>query len=381
VAFSVQNGLGLRLLVLQPTPFCNIDCSYCYLSGRQSIATMSLETLDQASRLVFESPRLERRLEVAWHGGEPLVVRLAWYERAFELMERRRPPGLELKHRFQTNGILLDKNWARFFAQTGARVGLSIDGPAELHDANRRTRQGRGTHESVMRAANILREQAVPFHVITVLTECALDAPEELFQFYVRNGINEVGFNIEEIEGANETSSLERADVEERFRSFLKRFFDLVWASPRLLKVRELENMLGMLLLNEPTVDEQNIPFAIVSVGVDGAISTFSPELLGARHPRFGGFSFGKVAARNLSDCEKEPLFQEIANEIQTGVEACRLNCRYFRWCGGGAPANKLYETGRFDATETLHCRLTRQILLDEALGQLEARATPANRE
>ncbi len=100
-----QNGPGLRLLVLQPTPFCNIDCSYCYLSGRKSRAIMSLETLDSACRQVFESPLLRSHLEVAWHGGEPLVVPLEWYENALELMGDLRPSGLTLRHRFQTNGL------------------------------------------------------------------------------------------------------------------------------------------------------------------------------------------------------------------------------------------------------------------------------------
>jgi uncharacterized protein len=132
----------LGLLVLQLTPFCNIDCSYCYLSNRQSTARMSLETLALICRRVFESPRLGRQLEVAWHGGEPLVVPLAWYEDAVALMAERRPASLQLTHRFQSNGVLLNEDWVRFFARTEARVGLSIDGPADLHDANRRTRRG-----------------------------------------------------------------------------------------------------------------------------------------------------------------------------------------------------------------------------------------------
>jgi uncharacterized protein len=364
--------LGLRLLVLQPTPFCNIDCAYCYLSERQSTAAMSLETLDQACTLVFDSGLLGRRLDVAWHGGEPLVVPLEWYEKAFELMENRRPAALELKHRFQTNGLLVDEAWARFFARTKTRVGLSIDGPAELHDANRRTRRGAGTHQGAMRAVRALQAQDVACHVITVLTERALDAPEELFDFYLANGIGEVGFNIEEIEGAHASSSLSGAETEQSFKRFIKRFFDLVYRSPGLLKVRELESMLGMLLLAGPVVDEQNVPFAVVSVSVDGAISTFSPELSGARHKRFNGFAFGSVGSHRLSDIAHEPSFLTINNEIQAGVGACERTCSYFRWCGGGAPANKLFETGRFDSTETMHCRLTRKIIFDEVLQGLE---------
>jgi uncharacterized protein len=364
----------LRLLVLQPTPFCNIDCSYCYLFDRRSAATMSLATLDLACRRVFESPNLDVQLEVSWHGGEPLTVPLSWYEEAIALMAERRPPLLALKHRFQTNGLLLDNDWARFFARTQARIGLSIDGPADLHDANRRTRGGRGTHERVMRAVRLLQELGLEFHVITVLTEKSLDDPDRLFDFYVQNGIKDVGFNIEEIEGACPRSSLARDGVEVRFRKFIRRFFDLAWDRPGLLKVRELESTLGLLLSGISARDEQNLPFAILSVGHDGSISTFSPEMLGAHHPRFGGFAFGHVATQRVFDIEQAPLFQEINSEIRRGVEKCKRSCEYFRWCGGGAPANKLFETGRFDATETLHCRLTRQVVLDEAISGIEAR-------
>jgi uncharacterized protein len=365
----------LRLLVLQPTPFCNIDCSYCYLAKRRSSARMSLDTLALACRRAFESPFLDRHLEVAWHGGEPLAVPLAWYEEAIALMDQRRPTGLELTHCFQTNGLLLNEAWARFFARTGARIGLSIDGPADLHDANRRTRRGHGTHAGVMRAVRLLQEHDLEFHVITVLTERALDDPDRLFDFFVQHGIREVGLNIEEIEGVHGSSSLARTGAEAKFRQFVRRFFERAWQSPGLLKVRELENTIGHLLSDEPVRDEQNLPFAVVSISHDGAISTFSPELLDARHPRFGGFAFGHVATQRLSDIEDAPLFQRINSEIRRGIEACESGCRYFRWCGGGAPANKLFETGSFEAGETMHCRMARQIVLDEALAGIEARS------
>jgi uncharacterized protein len=378
---AAPNGTGvdpseprLRLLVLQPTPFCNIDCSYCYLPDRTSRARMSLATLDLVCRRVFESARLDRKLEVAWHGGEPLAVPLAWYEDALALMAERRPATLQLEHCFQTNGLLLDQDWARFFARTGAKVGLSIDGPADLHDAHRRTRRGRGTHDKAMRAVRVLQEEGLPFHVITVLTEPVLEHPDRLFDFYVANGIREVGFNIEEIEGVNTGSSLAGCGVETKFRQFIKRFFELVWAVPGQLKVRELESALALLLSDEPARDEQNMPFAIVSVGYDGTMSTFSPELLGMRHTRFDGFAFGHVATHRLADLEHAALYRTISGEIRRGVEACQRECRYFRWCGGGAPANKLFETGRFDATETMHCRLTRQVVLNETIAEIEAR-------
>jgi len=366
--------LRLRLLVLQPTPFCNIDCSYCYLANRRVAARMSLDTLALACQRVFESRLFDRQLDVAWHAGEPLAVPLAWYEDAFALMEERRPPALALTHCFQTNGLLLTDAWARFFARTQARIGLSIDGPADLHDAHRRTRAGYGTHARAMQAMRLLQDHGLDFHVITVLTERAIEDPDRLFDFYAQNGIRQIGFNIEEIEGVNAASSLARVGVEAKFRKFIRRFFERAWESPGVVKVRELESTIGHLLASEPVVDEQNLPFAVLSISHDGKVSTFSPELLDARHARFGDFALGHVGNGPLSDIENAPQFHRISSEIRRGVEACKRSCAYYRWCGGGAPANKLFETGRFDAGETMHCRLTRQIMLDETLAGLEAR-------
>jgi len=365
----------LRLLMLQPTPFCNIDCSYCYLPDRKNSARMELTTVELACRRAFESDFLAPQLEIAWHGGEPLVVPMSWYQSAIALIGRLSPSGLHLTHSFQSNGLLLDANWVRFLAGLGAKVGLSIDGPADFHDGRRRTRQGRGTHAGAMRAVRLLRDHNIDFHVITVLTEPALAEPDRLFDFYVQNGIEQVGFNVEEIEGVHRTSSMAGDGIESRFRNFVERFYERVSDAPELLKVREFENTIGLLLAEEPAFDEQNLPFVVVSVAHDGAFSTFSPELLGTRDKRFAGFTIGHVATDSLAAAARGARFKAINDEVRRGVKACERSCRYFRWCGGGAPSNKLFETGRFDTTETMHCRLTRQIMLDEVIAGIESRA------
>lgn len=376
-ASPLNRTMPLRLIVLQPTPFCNIDCSYCYLPERRSRRRMSMTVLETAMADIFASLPVAPQLDIAWHAGEPLVLPIAWYEDALPRIARHVPPGVALTHRFQTNGLLLDDAWAGFLGRIGARVGLSVDGPADLHDRHRRTRRGGGTHAGAMRGLSRLRAHRVPFHVLTVLTDAALDAPERLFEFYLRHGIREVGFNVEEVEGAHGTSSLAGAAAEARFRSFLSRFLRLVWAAPGALRLREVDATLDALRAEGGSVDEQNQPFAILSVGADGTLSTFSPELLGTRHPRFMGFAFGRAGPGAVAAMRHDTAFADVAREIAAGVAACAEGCPYFRWCGGGAPANKLFETGRFDATETMHCRLTRQAVLDEVLAQLEAHAGP----
>src|SRR5579863_7960338 len=101
----------VRLLVVQPTPFCNIDCSYCYLPGRSSRATVSDGTLENLFAKLFASGWVRRRVDVVWHAGEPTVLPIEFYRHAFAIIERHRPYDLEVIHGMQTNGTLLNAEW------------------------------------------------------------------------------------------------------------------------------------------------------------------------------------------------------------------------------------------------------------------------------
>jgi uncharacterized protein len=374
MATAASGSPTIDLLILQPTPFCNIDCRYCYLSSRSSRKRMSWATLERTMECVFDSPFVDRQLSVVWHAGEPLVLPVAYYEEAFERIARMTPLGLEVDHNIQTNGLLIDDHWIDLFERSGVRVGLSIDGPRHLHDANRVTRRGAGTHDDVMRAVARLNERSFDFHVITVLTVASLDAPDALYEFYTAAGIRRVGFNIEEIEGANARSSLDVPETPERLRRFLERFLELTHLNPGGLFVREFEGAVGAILHGHEARfgNSQTEPLRILSVDVDGNLSTFSPELLGVDHPRYGEFAFGNVHGTTLEAVLGDRRLQEIRAAIDQGVEQCRATCDYFEVCRGGAPANKLFETGRLDSTETLYCRLNKQVVIDVVLADLE---------
>src|SRR5271167_1840559 len=104
----------LELLVIQPTPFCNINCSYCYLPDRQSTRRMSPDTLDQTFRWVFASGLVREPFTLLWHAGEPLVVPVSFYENAIRLLEQHNTSGVTVYHTFQTNATLIDANWCDF---------------------------------------------------------------------------------------------------------------------------------------------------------------------------------------------------------------------------------------------------------------------------
>jgi len=374
----------LDLLVVQPTPFCNLDCSYCYLPDRERTERMAVPTLEALFRWVFASDLVRAPFTVVWHAGEPMVLRPDFYEEAFAIAARHNVDGVPLVHSFQTNATLVDAVWCDFLKAHPVQVGVSVDGPAFLHDRYRVTRRGAGTHDRVMRGIRRLRDNGISFHVITVLTQDSLDYPDELYDFYIDEGIERVGFNVEEIEGPHRESSLAGAETGPRFRRFLARFLDLAAEGPAPLQVRELDSMRRAIVAagtDAPVCTEETTPFAIVSVDWQGNLSTFSPELLGLRNERYGDFSLGNVTTDPFAVVANSPRLAAIRRDIADGIERCRQTCAYFRFCGGGAPVNKLCETGSFVATETLFCRLNRQAWVDVVLDRLERPrpvATPA---
>src|SRR5262245_11425453 len=372
----------LELLVLQPTPFCNINCSYCYLPDRQSTRRMSPDTLDRTFRWVFESGLAREPFTLLWHAGEPLVLPVPFYETATDLLCRRNVGNVPILQSFQTNATLLDAGWCDFLRRPGVHLGVSVDGPDFLHDRYRRTRQGRGTLDRVLRGIHLLHEHGIPFEVITVLTADSLDYPDELFDFYRENGIVSVGFNVEEIEGPHLTSSLQRAGTPERFRRFLARFLTLARSAEPPLLVREFETsaaaLLGARRCGPGSRTQENKPWAIVNVDCEGKFSTFSPELLGVTSLAHGDFALGNVATDPLEAVLASPRFRRLEDEIGRGVEMCRESCSYYPFCRGGPPGNKYVENGTFASTETLFCRLHKKICIDVTLELLEQGAKAA---
>src|SRR5262249_3132255 len=168
----------LELLVLQPTPFCNLDCSYCYLPNRQSTRRMSPDTLEQAFHWVFSSGLARQPFTLLWHAGEPLVLPLSFYETAAVLLQRHNVANVPVLQSFQTNATLLDADWCAFLRRPDVHLGVSVDGPDFLHDRHRRTRQGRGTLDRVEQGIHLLHEHGVHFEVITVLTADSPDCPD-----------------------------------------------------------------------------------------------------------------------------------------------------------------------------------------------------------
>jgi uncharacterized protein len=365
----------IQLLVVQPTPFCNINCRYCYLADRGNKSVVSFETLKNLFTQVFASGWAEEVLSVVWHAGEPLVLPVAFYRDAFAMIDALKPAGLPIKHSFQTNGTLIDDAWCDFIAEAEISVGVSIDGPRHLHDRNRVTRSGRGTFDKTIAGVRRLKQHGLPFHVISVLTAASLAVPEEMFDFYLAEGIEHVCFNVEESEGEHRSESFAEAGIEDAYYRFLSEFWRLAAANPgRIQFIREIDDIQRNILRPNGAsfLNQLATPFAIVSMDWTGNIATFSPELLGLKNALYDDFVLGNINRDRLVDLAERPLLARMTADIDAGIGVCRESCEYFSVCGGGEPVNKLFENGSFATAETTYCRMTKMRATDLVLDRLE---------
>lgn len=167
---------------------CNIDCDYCFylhktdLLAHQPHARMSDETLEQYIKQYIESQTGDEVI-FSWQGGEPTLMGLDFYKRVVALQKQYAKPNQKIENDLQTNGIALDDDWVAFLKEEYFHVGLSIDGPQELHDLYRKTKNGKPTFDYVMTAAKRLVDADIPFAALCVVNRANAKHPKEVYRF------------------------------------------------------------------------------------------------------------------------------------------------------------------------------------------------------
>jgi uncharacterized protein len=176
-------------LLAKPTgAICNLDCTYCFFLSKEllypgSRFRMAEELLERYLSQLIEAHAGAREVIVAWQGGEPTLMGLEFFQRAVELADRYRRKGQKIIHTIQTNGTLLDDSWGAFFAEKGFLVGLSIDGPAELHDAYRVDKGGKGSFDRVMAGLATLQRHGVDWNALCTVHAANQDFGRAIYRF------------------------------------------------------------------------------------------------------------------------------------------------------------------------------------------------------
>nr|MDT0659890.1 cyclophane-forming radical SAM peptide maturase AmcB [Micromonospora sp. DSM 115978] len=346
-------------VVMQPTTLCNLDCAYCYLPLRAVDRRMPVPVAEAVAAAV-NGWSIGRRFSVVWHGGEPLA---AGREHLAALLA---PFDGAVEHHVQTNATLIDDRWCDFLTAHQVRVSVSVDGPRE-RNGDRLTRGGRPSYDRILRGVAALRRHGIAFSALCVVSRPAPGVAAELYDYFLDLGCDVLGVNIEETEGVNTRANAHPADDVRSFWAELT----AAWRRDPRIHVREVEWSLryaGAVLAGtaDQVLPRQLDP--IPTIGHDGSVVLLSPELAGFSDPAYGDFSSGNVLATPLPRILAAATTDPWVAEFLTGVEACRSRCSYFGFCGGGHAANRFFEHGRLDGTETNHCRNSKIRLLEGVL-------------
>jgi uncharacterized protein len=384
-----EPGKPLTLVVVQPTSLCNLNCTYCYVPDRKNATLITDSMLDAIFRTTVGSPLSKtRRFEFLWHAGEPLTAGIHFFQRAMDICEAYKTAGETVVHSIQTNGVLINQEWIDFFKKYNFKIGVSIDGPAFLHNANRKTWGGKDTLDKALRGYRMCLENELNPAVLAVLTKDSLDYPDEILEFFVENEIWSFGFNAEEVENMHQVTSYGSTNADppqwlrDKYREFFSRLFDLWWPLRYAISIREFRDITYGIRRKYKLPDhfrrpDETAELGIVTIQKNGDITTFSPELAGAKSTEYRDFVVGNILQiQSLEEIKHHPIYKKLHSEIDNGRRLCAQSCLYFDFCGSAFVSNRYFETGRFDGAESTSCILQRKIVASVVIEKLQHMST-----
>src|ERR1039458_2084871 len=183
----INAGHGFHVLTKPIGPICNLDCRYCFYLEKEKLYPnerqwrMSDEVLEEYIRQYIQDQPMPE-INFAWQGGEPTLLGVEFFRKVVGLQQKY-AGGRKISNALQTNGTLLDNEWCEFLAAHKFLIGLSIDGPRELHDQYRVDKRQKPTFDAVMRGLELLRKHKVDFNTLTVVNRANSQQPLEVYRF------------------------------------------------------------------------------------------------------------------------------------------------------------------------------------------------------
>lgn len=166
---------------------CNLNCNYCFYKEKSEAGSlMKKDILERLTRLyIEEQPQGCKEVQFVWQGGEPMLADIDFYQHALQLQQKYRRPGMAITNAIQTNGTLIDESWATFLQKHNFLVGLSVDGPAALHDAARIDYSGKGSHDQVLSGYRQLQEKGVTTNILCVVQPFNIAYGADIYRYFV----------------------------------------------------------------------------------------------------------------------------------------------------------------------------------------------------
>lgn len=187
---SFQNWAptSFQVMVKPRGPICNLDCTYCYFLSKEQMYPdspfkMTDDLLGKFTRQYIRAQRAQQ-VSFVWQGGEPTLMGLNFFQKAIEYQTKYQRPGMRVENAFQTNGTLLDDDWCRFFKENDFLIGISMDGPEQLHNMYRKDKGGADTSDAVLRGLALLQKHDVDFNILCAVHAANVEHPLEIYQYF-----------------------------------------------------------------------------------------------------------------------------------------------------------------------------------------------------
>jgi len=315
---------------------------------------MSDEVLEAYIRQLLEAHPFPQ-VTVAWQGGEPTLMGVDFFKSAVELQKKYGSTGRQVSNTLQTNGVLLDDEWCRFFRENKFLLGVSIDGPKEFHDRYRLDRSGKGTFDKVIRGIKTCQKYDVQFSALVLLNNYNVRQPDTLFDFCIENELTFLQF-IPCIENDPVTGGpAEFSITPQQYGDFLCRLFDLWYDyGPEKLNIREFDSLVTHYAMGKHTIctySKQCAGFVVIEHTGDAFCCEFFVE------PQW---RLGNILETHLEKLATDGKKRTFARNKEKLCDKC-LVCRHLDICRGGCMKDRARLSRQGDRSESYFCESYRQ--------------------
>lgn len=340
---------AVNVLIKPASSACNMRCAYCFYRDeaerREQAFTGMLSREGMEKVICAAMEYAEGMCTFAFQGGEPTLAGLDFYRDVVQLEKKHQKPGVRICNTIQTNGYGVDDQWACFFAENRFLVGLSLDGPADIHNLNRVDPAGKGTFNAVMRAARLLDKRRAEYNILCVVTGRNARSITQIYNFFKKQDFRWLQF-IPCLEPMEQERGREKYHLSpEDYGEFLIRLFDLWYADlrrGRYVSIRHLDNWLSILLGERPESCAMTGRCSVQFV-VEGDGGVYPCDFYVTDEWRLG--TVGQETFAQMNSCETARRFITASLEVP---EACRA-CEFYPLCRNGCRRDRLTAEDRLD--------------------------------
>jgi uncharacterized protein len=363
-------------LIVKGTRLCNLRCTYCHDWRAGPEQTMSFPIMARMIAAALRDPEHDS-VQFIWHGGETMVLPISFYQRALVLQSLFRRPGQIVSNAIQTNGTRLTTDWVQFLRENRFAVGLSLDGPPEVHDRYRRYASGRPSFGDVAQGIRLLQEHGVPFVVLMVIDEAALElGPDAVFDFFLQYGIKSYGLIA--AKPTNQPDAAPGTPTEHytspvKMTAFLARLYDR-WREhgDPTIRIRDL-----MAIRNR--LAGEGAGFCTLTGGCLGRYYLIETNGDVAHCDLFLGdprYTLGNVRNQGFAELRQSANLLALQAENERALEPMR-GCPEFGVCNGWCPHER-YLSARHNVNHRAECCGLRDLITHVRSRMTEERATVA---